>query len=164
MASKDDFDPEEWKQIASAPIIAAAIISASDDTGDDTESEDEEIRVFRDSLIKLRKKYGKTLLVSDVIDAIENEGTDEFDALYAAIGGASSHESPLEARVQSIAAVNEILERVADKKEAGQYRKFLIDAATAVAAASKEGFFVFGSSISKKEDFYLRQIQSALRM
>ena len=164
MVSKNDFEPDEWQQIASAPIIAAAIISASDDTGDDNESEDEEIKAFRDALIKLRKKYGKTTLVNDVLDAIENEGTNEFDALYAAIGGATSHESPLEDRVKSIAAVNDILERVADKKEASQYKKFLIDAATAVAAASKEGFFVFGSSISKKEEFYLRQLQSALRM
>jgi len=164
MTNMGDFDPDEWKMVASAPIIAAAVISASDDVGDDMESEEEEIQAFKDSLVKLRKKYGKTELVNQVLDAIEDEGTDEFDILFNSIGAAASHESPLEDRVKSIADTCDILERVADKKEAKQYKKFLIDAATAVASASKEGFFAFGSSISKKEEFYLRQIQSALKM
>lgn len=164
MATKNDFDPEDWKKIASAPIIAAAVISASDDVGDDMESEDEEIAAFRESLVKLRKKYGKTNLVNEVLDAIEDEGTGEFDRLFETIGATASHESPLEDRVKAVAEAGEILERVADKKEAKQYKKFLIDAATAVASASKEGFFVFGSSISKKEEFYLRQLQSALNL
>ncbi|MGJ3259010.1 MAG: hypothetical protein ACFE0S_05350 [Rhodospirillales bacterium] len=164
MTSKSDFDPEQWKKIASAPIIAAAVISASDDTGDDMESEEEEIQAFKDSLVKLRKKYGKTQLVADVLDAIEDEGTDEFDVLFASIGASASHESPLEDRIRVVGEAGEILESMADKKDAKQYKKFLIDAATAVASASKEGFFAFGSSISKKEEFYLRQIQSALDM
>ncbi len=164
MATKNDFDPDDWKKIASAPIIAAAVISASDDVGDDMESEDEEIAAFRESLVKLRKKYGKTELVNEVLDAIEDEGTSEFDRLFETIGATASHESPLEDRVKAVAEAGEILERVADKKEAKQYKKFLIDAATAVASASKEGFFVFGSSISKKEEFYLRQLQSALNL
>ena len=164
MTTREDFDPDEWKMVASAPIVAAAVISASDDVGDDMESEEEEIQAFKESLVKLRKKYGKIALVAQVLDDIEDEGTDEFDALFNAIGASASHESPLEDRIKSIAETSEILERVADKKEAKQYKKFLIDAATAVASASKEGFFVFGSSISKKEEFYLRQIQSALKM
>lgn len=164
MTSKSDFDPEQWRTIASAPIIAAAVISASDDVGDDMDSEEEEIQAFKDSLIKLRKKYGKTQLVADVLDDIEDEGTGEFDKLFATIGASASHESPLEDRVRAVGEAAEILESVADKKEAKQYKKFLIDAATAVAAASKEGFFAFGSSISKKEEFYLRQLQSALNM
>lgn len=164
MASKSDFDPEEWKKVASAPIIAAAVISASDDVGDDMDSEEEEIQAFKESLVKLRKKYGKIALVAQVLDDIEDEGTGEFDALFNAIGASASHESPLEDRVKAIGEAGDILERIADKKEAKEYKKFLIDAATAVASASKEGFFVFGSSISKKEEFYLRQIQSALKM
>lgn len=164
MASKNDFDPEEWKIVASAPIIAAAVISASDDVGEDMESEDEEMQAFRDSLVNLRKKYGKTELVNNVLDAIEDEGTSEFDSVFAAIGASVSHENPLEDRVKSIGEAGDILDRIADKKEAKAYKKFLIDAATAVASASKEGFFVFGSSISKKEEFYLRQIQNALKM
>lgn len=164
MASKSDFDPDDWRKIASAPIIAAAVISASDDVGDDMDSEEEEIQAFKDSLVKLRKKYGKTQLVAEVLDAIEDEGTGEFDKLFATIGASASHESPLEDRIKAIGEAGEILERIADKKDAKQYKKFLIDAATAVASASKEGFFVFGSSISKKEEFYLRQLQSALDM
>jgi len=164
MTSKSDFDPADWQKIASAPIIAAAVISASDDVGDDMDSEEDEIRAFRESLVRLRKKYGKTALIADVLDAIEDEGTDEFDKLFASIGAAASHESPLEERVKAVAEAGEILERVADGKETKQYKKFLIDAATEVASASKEGFFVFGSSISKKEEFYLRQLQSALNM
>ena len=164
MTSKSDFDPEQWQKIASAPIIAAAVISASDDTGDDMESEEEEIQAFKDSLVKLRKKYGKTRLIADVLDAIEDEGTDEFDILFASIGASASHESPLEDRIRVVGEAGEILESVADKKDAKQYKKFLIDAATAVASASKEGFFAFGSSISKKEEVYLRQLQSALHM
>lgn len=164
MATKKDFAPEEWQKLAAAPIIAAAVISASDDVGDDMDSEMEEIDAFRKSLVGLRKKYGKTQLVNDVIDAIEDEGSTEFEALFAAIGASASHESPLEERVKAIGEVTGILDRGADKKEAKQYKKFLIDAATAVAAASKEGFFMFSSPISKKEEFFLRQIQNALRM
>ena len=164
MASKSDFDTDEWTLVASAPIIAAAVISASDDVGEDMDSEEEEIQAFKNSLVQLRKKYGKTQLVNEVLDDIENEGTGEFDALFSAIGASASHESPLEDRVKAIGNAGDVLDRIADKKEARQYKKFLIDAATAVASASKEGFFVFGSSISKKEEFYLRQIQSALKM
>lgn len=162
MTSKADFDDATWKQVASAPIIAAAVISASDDVGDDRESEDEEIEAFKTSLVKLRKKYGKSQLVNEVIDFIENEGTEEFEQLFNALGAAASHESPLEDRIKGIAETSVLLDGLADKKDVKLYKKFVMDAATEVASASKEGFFVFGSSISKKEDFYLRQIQGAL--
>lgn len=164
MTSKIDFNDDEWKFIASAPIIAAAVISASDDVGEGHESEDEEITAFKESMTKLRKKYGSTAIVNDVIDEIENEGTEEFETVYAALGASASHETPLEDRVKEVGKAGEIVDRIADKKDAKQYKKFLLDAATAVASASKEGFFVLGSSISKKEDFFLRQLQSALKM
>ncbi len=164
MTTKNDFSTEEWKLVASAPIIAAAVISASDDVGEDRESEDEEIAAFIESLQKLRKKYGKTPLVNEVIDYIENEGTEEFEALFSALGAAASHESPLEDRIRTIGEANEVLDRVVAQKDAKAYKKFVMDAATAVASASKEGFFVFSSKISKKEEFYLRQIQSVLDM
>lgn len=162
MTTKNDFNSEEWETVASGPIIAAAVISASDDTGEDRDSEDEEIAAFKDALKKLKKKYSKSTLVSDVVDYINSEGTQEFEELFSALGAAASHESPLEDRVKTIALAGEIVDRIADKKEVKLYKKFVMDAATAVAAASKEGFFVFSSNISKKEDFYLRQIQSAL--
>lgn len=162
MSNKSDFDAETWRKIASAPIIAAAVISASDDVGDDRESEDEEIEAFKASLVKLRKKYGKSQLVNEVIDFIEQEGTEEFEQLFNALGAAASHESPLEDRVKILEETSLILEDHADKKDGKLYKKFVMDAATEVASASKEGFFAFGSRISKKEDFYLRQIQAAL--
>ena len=164
MASKDDFTPEEWSLVASAPIIAAAVISASDDVGDDRDSEDEEIAAFKEAIQKLQSKYGKSNLVNEVVGYIENEGTEEFETLFSALGAAASHESPLEDRVKTVAEANEIIDRIVDKKEAKLYKKFVMDAATAVASASKEGFFMFSSKISKKEDFYLRQIQSALNI
>ncbi len=164
MTSKSDFRADEWKIVASAPIIAAAVISASDDVGEGNDSEDEEIAAFKKALVKLRQKYDSTSLINDAIDDIENQGTKEFDALYAALDATVSHESPLENRIQDVVQAGEIVDRVADKKDAKQYKKFLLDAATAVASASKEGFFVFGSSISKKEAFFLSQLQSALKM
>jgi len=164
MTTKGDFNADEWKVVSFAPIIAAAVISASDDVGEGHDSEDEEIAAFKEALVKLRKKYGGTTIVNDAIDDIENEGTDEFEVLYAALGASASHESPLEDRVKEVGNAGEIVDRVADKKDAKQYKKFLLDAATAVASASKEGFFVFGSSISKKEEFFLRQLQNALKM
>lgn len=164
MTTKNDFDADEWKTVSSAPIIAAAVISASDDVGEGNDSEDEEIAAFKEALVKLRKKYGSTAIINDAIDDIEKEGTDEFEVLYATLGATASHESPLEDRVKEVGNAGEIVDRVADKKDAKQYKKFLLDAATAVASASKEGFFVFGSSISKKEEFFLRQLQSALKM
>lgn len=162
MTTQKDFETDDWKLIASAPIIAAAVISASDDVGEDRESEDEEIEAFKTALDKFESKYSKSALVSDVLGFIKSEGTEEFEVLFAALSAAASHESPLEDRVKSIGQAAEIVDRIADKRESKLYKKFIIDAATAVANASKEGFFVFGSSISKKEDFYLRQIQSAL--
>lgn len=162
MTTKADFEPDEWKIIASAPIIAAAVISASDDVGEDRDSEDEEIEAFKVALEKFEKKYAKSILVTDVLSFIKAEGTEEFEVLFSALSAAASHESPLEDRVKTIAEAGELVREKADKKEAKLYNKFIMDAATAVAAASKEGFFVFSSSISKKEDFYLRQIQRAL--
>lgn len=162
MSGKADFDSETWRKVASAPIIAAAVISASDDVGDDRESEDEEIEAFKASLVKLRKRYGKSPLVNEVIDFIENEGTQEFETLFHALGAAASHESPLEDRIRGLEETSLLLDEQADKKDIKLYKRFVMDAATEVASASKEGFFVFGSRISKKEDFYLRQIQSAL--
>lgn len=162
MTTQSDFSPEDWTAIASAPIIAAAVISASDDVGEDRESEDEEIAAFRAALEKLEKKYAKCDLVSDVLRFIQSEGTEEFEVLFATLGSAASHESPLEDRVKAVGLAGEKVDLLADKKEAKLYKKFIMDAATAVANASKEGFFVFGSSISKKEEFYLRQFQRVL--
>lgn len=162
MTSKADFDKESWRKIASAPIIAAAVISASDDVGDDRESEDEEIDAFKASLVRLRKKYGKSQLVNEVIDFIEKEGTQEFEDLFHALGAAASHESPIEDRIKGLEEMAVLLDNQADKKDTRLYKKFVMDAATEVASASKEGFFVFGSRISKKEDFFLRQIQAVL--
>jgi len=162
ITTKNDFEADDWKLIASAPIIAAAVISASDDVGDDRDSEDEEINAFKVALEKFESRYAKSALVSDVLSYIKAEGTEEFEVLFSALSAAASHESPLEDRVKSIGQAGEIVDRIADKKEAKLYKNFIVDAATAVATASKEGFFVFSSSISKKEDFYLRQIQSVL--
>ena len=162
MTTKSDFEPDDWKLIASAPIIAAAVISASDDVGEDRDSEDEEIEAFKTALDKFEKKYAKSSLVSEVLAFIKSEGTEEFEVLFTALSAAASHESPLEDRVKSIGQAGDLVDGTGDKKEAKLYKKFIMDAATAVAAASKEGFFVFTSSISKKEDFYLRQIQRAL--
>jgi hypothetical protein len=162
MTTQSDFSADDWMSITSAPIIAAAVISASDDVGEDRESEDEEIAAFKSALEKLEKKYAKCDLVSDVLRSIKSEGTEEFEVLFATLGSAASHESPLEDRVKAVAQAGEKVDLIADKKEAKLYKKFIMDAATAVASASKEGFFVFGSPISKKEEFYLRQIQSAL--
>lgn len=162
MTTKTDFEDDEWKLVASAPIIAAAVISASDDVGDDRDSEDEEINAFKVALEKFEKKYAKSVLVSEVLAFIKSEGTEEFEVLFSALSAAASHESPLEDRVKSIGQAGEIVDRIAVKKEAKLYKKFIVDAATVVASASKEGFLVFSSSISKKEDFYLRQIHRAL--
>jgi len=117
MTSKADFDEETWKRVASAPIIAVAVISASDDVGDDRDSEDEEIQAFKDSLVRLRKKYGKSELVNEVINFIENEGTEEFETLFNALGASASHESPLEDRIKGIAETSVILDGLADKKD-----------------------------------------------
>lgn len=162
MTTQSDFESDDWKLIASAPIIAAAVISASDDVGDDRDSEDEEIEAFKAALDSFESKYAKSKLVTEILTFIKAEGTEEFELLFTALSAAASHESPLEDRVKSISEAGGIVERIADKKEAKLYKKFIMDAARAVASASKEGFFVFSSSISKKEDFYLRQIQSAL--
>ena len=100
--------------------------------------------------------------MNDVVEFIENEGTTEFEALFSALGASASHENPLEDRIRTIAEAADILDAHANKKDVKIYKNFVMDAATAVAAASKESFFAFGSRISKKEDFYLRQIQNAL--
>jgi len=162
MATMNDFDPEDWRRIAQAPIIAAAIISACDDVGEDRESENEEIDAFNKSIAKLRKKYADVELVQAVIDSIEHDDTSEFEKLFTTLGATESHESPLDDRVTMIAESTELIDAKVDKKEAKLYKKFVMDAATDVASASKESFFFLGSNISKKEDFFLRQLQRAL--
>ncbi len=162
MATKEDFYPEDWKRIASAPIIAAAIISACDDVGEERESEDEEIDAFNNSMVKLRKRYRKNELIQAVIDSIEQDNTEEFEALFNAVGATESHESPLEDRVQMVSDSADLIDAKVEKKQAKEYKKFVMDAATEVASASKEGFFFLGAKISKKEEFFLRQLQRAL--
>lgn len=164
MTTRSDFDDETWAQVAKAPVLAAAVISAADDVGDDTESEEEELAAFKTSLEKLAKKYRKSELVQDVLATLEGEDMEDFWATHGQMGAAVSHESPLEDRIRAIADIIELVDATADKKEAKAYKGFVYDAAHAVADASKEGFFVLSSRISKKEDFYLRQLRSAMRI
>ncbi len=162
MTTQSDFSPEDWTAIASALIVAAAVISASDDVGEDRESEDEEIAAFKTALDKLEKKYAKCDLVADVLRFIKSEGTEEFEVLFATLGSAASHESPLEDRVKAIGQAGEKVDLFADKKEAKLYKKFIMDAATAVANASKEGFLFLAAPSAKKKNFIFARFKARL--
>lgn len=87
---------------------------------------------------------------------------DEFWTAHGAIGAAVSHENPLEDRLADVKLAVEAIDRIADKRDAKAYKNFVYDASRVVANASKESFFALSSSISKKEDFYLRQLRSML--
>lgn len=164
MTTRSDFDDAAWDRVAKAPVLAAAVISAADDVGEDDESEQQELAAFKASLEKLAKKYRKSELVQAVYDALQGEEMADFWATHGQMGAAVSHESPLEDRIRELGVVSELVDGVADRKEARAYKDFVYEAAHAVARASKEGFFVLSAKISKKEDFYLRQLRSAMRI
>lgn len=164
MTTRSDFDDAAWGRVAKAPVLAAAVISAADDVGGDDESEEEELAAFKASLEKLAKKYRKSGLVQAVYEALQDENMAEFWATHGQMGTAVSHENPLEDRIRELGEVAELVDGVADRKEARAYKDFVYDAAHAVAGASKESFFMLSAKISKKEDFYLRQLRSAMRI
>ena len=164
MTSRSDFSDDDWKQLVSIVIIASAVISAADDVGQGDDSEMEEMQAFRDSLGKLagKFKFKKIELVQDVAAALESEDTDEVWMSLGTMGAAVSHENPLVDQLETVRAGIEIVDRVADKKEAKAFKNFIFDAARAVASASKESFFALASPISKKDEYYLRQLRSVL--
>lgn len=162
MTTRSDFDEDAWLKIAKAPVLAAAVISAADDVGEDMDSEEEELAAFKASLEKLARKFRKSALVQDVYEALQSEDMQDFWDTHGQMGAAVSHESPLEDRLHEIAEIAMLVDAGADKKEARAYKDFIYEAAYVVAGASKERFFVLSSRISKKEDFYLRQLRSSL--
>lgn len=162
MTTRSDFDDDAWAKIAKAPLLAATVISAADDIGDGDESEAEELAAFKASLDKLAKKFRKSPLVQDVFDTLQGDDMQDFWTTHGQMGVAVSHESPLEDRLREIGEIAALVDDVGDRKDARAYKDFIYEAAHAVATASKEGFFMLSSRISKKEDFYLRQLRSAL--
>jgi len=162
MTSRSNFSDDEWQQVTGSVIVAAAVISAADDVGEDQESELQEMQAFRDNLDKLANKQKKSAFVQEVAAALASNDMDDFWDAHGAMGSAVSHENPLEDRLAEVKSAAAIVDRVADKKDAKAYKKFVYDAARTVASASKESFFALSSSISKKEDFYLRQLRTML--
>lgn len=146
MAIKSRFAKEEWQMIADAPEwIFAALAAADGNVALTTKAK--ESKAFK----KVVKNYSTTSnLVQDVV--VDKTKTSRE------VKGATLSDAE-----QALEEINNLLESKLSRREADQYRKFLISVADSVAEAAGEGALGLGQKISKKEAKALDKIKAALK-
>ena len=164
MVSKNDFSREDWIRVATAPIVAAAVISAADDVDKGRTSEEEELAAFDEILQTLAKAYKKIDLIPEVIAALAEKhqlGATGMDAVF----GFSIHQTDdLDQKLTEVAAAVTLVEQAGDRKDAKAYKQFILEASETVSIASKESFGLFAGRTSQKESVYLRKLRKIMGM
>jgi hypothetical protein len=160
MTIRDSFTPEEWTDVALAPILASFAVTAADPSG--------LIGLFRESSatawsMKAMKEPAGTL-ASAIVAAYED--AEARGAMRGAVQELARGKKPAEASAAAVARLGEAARIVAAKApaEADAFRAWISETAKSVAEASKEGGFLgFGGvKISETERMTLGDIDRAL--
>jgi hypothetical protein len=160
MPIRDSFTPEEWTDVALAPILASFAVTAADPSG--------LIGLFRESSatawsMKAMKEPAGTL-ASGIVAAYED--AEARGAIRGAIRELARGKTPAEATTAAIARLAEAARLVATKApgEADAFRAWISETAASVAEASTEGGFLGfgGEKVSEAERRTLAEIDTAL--
>ena len=170
MSNKSDYTPEEWAKLMDLPMVAATavIMAAPNPMGlpDEVSAEGAAYEQLQQPGIETELLHA---LRADLHERWERR--DDLDApspeLPLYIGGVHYYDPVLERKELSALAgdVAAILQDRAMPEEAAAYKQFVMDTATAVAYASKEGggFLGFGrKNITDRELSMLDTLSAAL--
>ena len=143
MTGKADFTAEEWETIAHGPPTAGLIVITAQRGG-----------LFRETLaltqayVEAHKQHGQ----SELIDELVSSRPDLDHTRYG------SPEELKEAGLKHLRSAVELLGRKATADEVAAYKTFVLDLASRVASAHREG----GKSISDSEQAALDEVKAAL--
>ena len=156
MSKQDDYTPEEWLSISSAPVMAGLLISLSDVSG----------------------PIGMTKEAIAVARAVTDSASSSSNELLGAIATSWKaqvtkpklpdlpRDTPDSARNETLELCKKAADIVSQKSpgEADEYKKWLVSLAKKAAEASKEGGFlgIGGTLVSDSEAAAIASLASAL--
>jgi len=160
MAVKQDFTPEEWSELVSAPLLASVAVSAAEPSG--LWGTVQEGYANASSIVGGRSH--DLPLVRDVVAALStSDGRQLAQAKLKARIADRHREQIVSACLAGLVDIGRIADAKAGVDAAG-FKVWIRDNAVAVAEAANEGGFLgFGGElVSEKERATLQQITSAL--
>jgi hypothetical protein len=156
---KDAFSPDDWQQVRIAPWVVAIAVMAADPNGAaGTEREVEELR----RLVADTDAHASS---NDLIRAVADDLTaDRTSDGPIPAGWADGFASLRDRAVEHVRSVVAVLDEVAEPGEAQQFQAWLMDLASGVAAAAKEGGFLGlgGTRVSEAEVSVLDELADVL--
>jgi hypothetical protein len=157
VTSKADFTEQEWTRIRRAPFVAGLAISIAD-PGGPIEVAKETMASIRSASVAPSNEELVQAVARDIQTLIQQKQSPMGD--FKPTGGAMAGQQVLD----ELRAVNEIVAAKATADEAAAFRRWLMTAARAAAAAAKEGGFMGfgGEQVSRGEQAMLDQLSSTL--
>ena len=157
MSKANDYSPEDWKIISSAPMMAGLLVSMSDMSGP--------IGMAREAMVLVK-------MVNDSAQGTPNEliksVTEEVKAQRGRPDLPELRSDPATVRSSLIDRCKHAVALVGQKSpaEADDYKKWLVSLAKETASASKEGGFLGmgGTVVSEAETSAVRDLALALGM
>lgn len=149
MATKADFDAQEWQTVIEGPALAGLIVITTERGGTIRES----VAMARTYEEALKEHQGHDLL-GEIVDKAPQVGPREFSTAQ------ELHDQGLE-RIRNAVS---ILEGKARPEELDAYKRFTLTVAERAAQADKSGGFlgIGGERVSEKESAALDEIAAAL--
>ncbi len=156
MSKKVDYTAEEWKAIASAPVMAGLYVSMSDKGGP--------AGIAKEAIA----------VVKAIADSGSGDAPEVVKALSESVKSSGGRPElpdlptgdPAATQQALIGGIKTAVAAVASKSssESDDYKAWLVSVATAVSHASKEGGFLGfgGAEVSRDEETALRQLSDAL--
>jgi hypothetical protein len=157
VTSKADFTEVEWTRIRRAPFVAGLAISIAD-PGGPIEVAKETMASIRSASVAPSDEELVQSVARDIQTLIQQKQSPMGD--FKPTSGALAGQQVLD----ELRAVNEIVAAKATGDEADAFRRWLMTAARAAAAAAKEGGFMGfgGEQVSRGEQAMLDQLSSTL--
>jgi hypothetical protein len=156
MATKADFNEEEWTRLKRGPFIAGLAISLADPGGP--------IEAVKETAAALKTVTGAAGS-GGLVGALASEVTEEARNRKNPLAGFKPKGALAGQEIlDELRAVNEIVSQKATSEEADAYRAWLLEAAKESADAAKEGgFFGFHAErVSEGEQRMLDQLAGVL--
>ena len=154
---KEDFSPEDWRLIVSAPSLVGLAVSAASPSG--PLGVIKEMFVVSSAIGDLAREREDNSLIQELMNDIRHHDTRTLRP-----EGASHMEEARAWALDELAKVPEALERGGGGSEAGEYLQWLVAVAVRVAEAAKEGsvFGLGGEQVSDAEDVAIGEVGEAL--
>jgi hypothetical protein len=156
MATKADFNEEEWTRLKRGPFIAGLAISLADPGGP--------IEAVKETAAALKTVTGATGS-GGLVGALASEVTEEARNRKNPLAGFKPKGALAGQEIlDELRAVNEIVSQKATPEEADAYRAWLLEAAKESADAAKEGGFLgfHAERVSEGEQRMLDQLAGVL--